>query len=50
VFYLMFQLTGSYRPSIVALIVFFGLGLALLRRVDAHRGIREAGNAVPVVV
>ena len=50
VFYLMFQLTGSYRPSIVALVVFFGLGLALLLRVDAQRGIREAGNSVPTVV
>jgi len=50
VFYLMFQLTGSYRPSIIALVVFFALGLLLLARVDPARGIREAGNRVPAVV
>jgi UMF1 family MFS transporter len=50
VFYLMFQLTGSYRPSIIALVVFFALGLLLLARVDPGRGIREAGNTVPAVV
>ena len=50
VFYLMYQLTGSYRPSIIALIVFFALGSWLLSKVDAERGITEAGNAVPVVV
>lgn len=49
-FYLMFQLFGSYRPSIIALIVFFGVGAVLLARVDARRGIEEAGNAQPVVV
>jgi len=42
VFGLVFQLTGSYRPAIVSLIVFFVLGLVLLLRVDAERGIREA--------
>ncbi len=49
-FYLMFQLFGSYRPSIIALIVFFGLGAFFLSRIDARKGIEEAGNAVPVVV
>ena len=43
----MFQLTGSYRPAIVALVVFFVVGGLLLLRVDADRGIREAGNTPP---
>ena len=46
----MLQLTGSYRPAIFALIVFFLLGAALLLRVDTVRGIREAGNEVPARV
>jgi UMF1 family MFS transporter len=46
-FGLVFQITGSYRPAILALIVFFVLGAALLARLDPQRGIREAGNAVP---
>jgi MFS transporter, UMF1 family len=50
VFYLMFQLFGSYRPSIIALIVFFGLGAWLLAKVDPQRGIADAGNVAPVVV
>lgn len=45
-FGLVFQLTGSYRPAIAALVVFFALGVALLLRLDPERGIREAGNAV----
>jgi UMF1 family MFS transporter len=49
-FGLVFQLSGSYRPAIVALIVFFVLGAFFLHRLDPHRGIREAGNAVPSVV
>lgn len=49
-FGVMFQLTGSYRPAIVALVVFFVLGAVLLHRLDPVRGIREAGNAVPAVV
>jgi len=49
-FGLVFQLTGSYRYSIVALLVFFVVGFALLIRVDVARGIREAGNTVPAVV
>ena len=47
VFGLVFQLTGSYRPAIVALIVFFVLGAAFLIRLDPQRGIRDAGNVVP---
>ena len=46
-FGLVFQITGSYRPAILALIVFFVLGAAFLLRLDPARGIREAGNALP---
>jgi UMF1 family MFS transporter len=42
-FALMFQLTGSYRPSIIALIVFFVLGGFFLLRLDPKRGIPAAG-------
>ena len=49
-FGVVFQLTGSYRPAIVALIVFFVLGAFFLLRLDARRGIEEAGNTVPAVV
>jgi UMF1 family MFS transporter len=49
-FGLVHQWTDSYRPAIVALIVFFLVGLVLLLRVDAVRGIREAGNQPPAVV
>ena len=44
------QLTDSYRPAILALIVFFALGGVLLYRVDPRKGIAEAGNVVPQVV
>jgi MFS transporter, UMF1 family len=50
VFGLVFQLTGSYRPAILSLVVFFVVGGALLARVDARRGAAEAGNAVPAVL
>jgi MFS transporter, UMF1 family len=46
-FGVMFQATGSYRPAIVSLIVFFILGVFFLLRLDPVRGIREAGNTVP---
>jgi UMF1 family MFS transporter len=49
-FGVVFQVTGSYRPAIVALIVFFVLGAVFLLRLDPRRGIQEAGNAVPAVV
>jgi UMF1 family MFS transporter len=49
-FGLMFQLTGSYRPAILSLIVFFVVGGGLLLRVDVRRGISEAGNEQPRVV
>lgn len=47
VFGLVHQLTDSYRPAIVALVVFFAVGLALLARLDPERAITEAGNPVP---
>jgi len=50
VFGVVFQLTGSYRPAIFALIVFFIVGGALLLKVDTARGIREAGNDAPAVI
>lgn len=43
-FGVVYQLTGSYRPAILALIIFFLLGLFFLSRVDTARGMREAGN------
>lgn len=49
-FGLVHQLTGSYRPSIIALIAFFVIGGALLARVRMADGIRAAGNAVPTLV
>ncbi|PRY48611.1 UMF1 family MFS transporter [Knoellia remsis] len=50
IFGVVHQVTDSYRPAIVALVVFFLLGGALLSRVDMRRGIREAGNEMPAVV
>ncbi|MFT3871820.1 MAG: MFS transporter [Nocardioides sp.] len=50
VFALVFQLSGSYRPAIFALIIFFVLGAFFLIRLDPREGIREAGNRVPQVV
>lgn len=49
-FGVVFQVTGSYRPAILALIVFFVLGAFFLLRLDPARGIREAGNNAPAVV
>lgn len=50
IFGLVHQLTDSYRPAILALLVFFVLGGALLAKVDMRKGIEEAGNQVPAVV
>jgi UMF1 family MFS transporter len=50
VFGLVHQWTDSYRPAIFALVLFFIAGFLLLARVDARRGIDEAGNTAPVVV
>ncbi len=49
-FGVVFQVTGSYRPAIVALVVFFALGAGLLLRLDPARGVAEAGNALPARV
>jgi MFS transporter, UMF1 family len=49
-FGVVFQVTGSYRPAIVSLIIFFVLGAIFLLRVDPERGIAEAGNAVPATL
>jgi UMF1 family MFS transporter len=45
-----FQLTDSYRPAILSLIVFFVVGGVLLTRVDVRRGISDAGNEQPRIV
>ena len=50
VFGLVHQLTGSYRPALLALVAFFVVGGLLLWRVEPRRGIAEAGNPVPAVV
>lgn len=42
VFGLVFQLTGSYRPAIASLVVFFVVGGVLLLRVDVARGRSDA--------
>lgn len=47
VFGLVAQITDSYRPAILALIVFFVGGSILLYFVDADRAVREAGNVSP---
>ena len=49
-FGLVYQWSGSYRPAIVALAVFFVVGGALLAKVDMRRGILDAGNELPHVV
>lgn len=49
-FGLIYQLSGSYRLAIVALVIFFVLGGTLLARVDVRKGIQDAGNEVPAVV
>ncbi|WP_374969137.1 MFS transporter [Terrabacter sp. BE26] len=50
IFGLVYQFTLSYRWAIIALIVFFALGGALLSRVRMREGIEQAGNPVPLVV
>jgi UMF1 family MFS transporter len=47
VFGLVAQLTDSYRPAILALIVFFVAGAILLFFVNTDQAIHEAGNATP---
>jgi len=50
IFGLVHQWTDSYRPALLALMALFAIGLFFLARVDARRGIVEAGNVVPAVV
>ncbi|WP_446663675.1 MFS transporter [Flexivirga sp. B27] len=50
VFGLVFQWFRDYRYSIVALIIFFGVGAVLLRGVRVREGIIQAGNTPPQVV
>jgi UMF1 family MFS transporter len=50
VFGVVHQVTGSYRPAILALIAFFVVGGALLWRLDTRQGIAEAGNEAPSIV
>ena len=45
VFGIVAQMTNSYRPAILALIVFFIAGSVILFFADTKRAIREAGNA-----
>ena len=47
VFGLVAQLTDSYRPAILALIVFFVVGCVILFFVDVDKAIHEAGNETP---
>jgi UMF1 family MFS transporter len=49
-FGLVYQLFGSYRLAIIALVIFFVIGGLLLSRVDARRGIEEAGNYAPQLI
>jgi UMF1 family MFS transporter len=44
VFGLVAQLTDSYRPAILALVVFFVVGSIILFFVDTKKAIEEAGN------
>ncbi|WP_243057614.1 MFS transporter [Nocardioides sp. SR21] len=50
VFGLVHQWTDSYRPALLALMLLFVIGIVFLLRVDARRGIEEAGNPLPSVV
>jgi len=45
VFFVLLALTGSGRPAILTLVVFFALGALLLSRVDVERGRRQARAA-----
>jgi UMF1 family MFS transporter len=47
VFGLVAQMTNSYRPAILALIVFFIVGCIILFFTDTNKAIRDAGNNLP---
>lgn len=46
-FGLALQFTGSYRLSILSLIIFFFAGLAILATVNVRKAAQEAGNEAP---
>ncbi|MET0768207.1 MAG: MFS transporter [Aeromicrobium sp.] len=50
VFGIVHQVTDSYRPAILALILFFVVGGALLWRLDPRKGVLEAGNVPPAIL
>jgi UMF1 family MFS transporter len=50
VFGLAVQITGTQRISILSLVAFFVIGLALLYTTNVRQAIRAAGNEVPAVV
>jgi MFS transporter, UMF1 family len=43
------QVTGSYRPAILALVVFFVVGALVLRTVDVRQGTQDAQRREPAV-
>ena len=49
-FALAYEVSGSYRVAILALVVFFVLGMAILRRVRVAEGIEAVGNTPPAVL
>jgi UMF1 family MFS transporter len=42
--------TGSYRPAIISLVVFFFVGLVLMFFVPVRRAIQAVGNPEPAVL
>jgi MFS transporter, UMF1 family len=47
-FALAYELTGSYRASIISSVGFFALGFLVLLKVPVRAAVREAGNPVPL--
>ena len=50
VFGLAIQWTDSYRVAVLAVGIFFIVGMILLTRVNVRRAIQEAGNELPAKV
>jgi UMF1 family MFS transporter len=44
------QATGSFRPAILSLVIFFVIGFVLVSMVPVRRAIRAAGNPEPSIV
>jgi UMF1 family MFS transporter len=42
--------TGSYRPAIISLVIFFFIGLVLMFFVPVRRAIQAVGNPEPAVL